>query len=113
MSLQRATIRNAFNTVAAFARTWANSTNISADTRVKFANGQSKSKTTKRGMHPIFDTVRDFLHDEAMEGHERILQRYLQPVLLIIDDAGIKELPQRSGEHCSRSSCASTCCVHQ
>lgn len=24
----------------------------------------------------IFDTVRDFLHDEAMEGHEKILQRY-------------------------------------
>ena len=29
----------------------------------------------------IFDTVRDFLHDEAMEGHERILQRYLKPDL--------------------------------
>ena len=33
----------------------------------------------------IFDTVRDFLHDEAMEGHDLILQRYLKPDLLIID----------------------------
>jgi DNA replication protein DnaC len=47
----------------------------------------------------IFDTVRDFLHDEAMEGHERILQRYLKPDLLIIDDMGIKQLPKRSGEY--------------
>ncbi len=45
----------------------------------------------------IFDTVRDFLHDEAMEGHERILQRYLKPDLLIIDDMGMKQLPKRSG----------------
>jgi DNA replication protein DnaC len=42
----------------------------------------------------IFDTVRDFLHDEAMEGHERILQRYLKPDLLIIDDMGMKQLPK-------------------
>ena len=47
----------------------------------------------------IFDTVRDFLHDEAMEGHERILQRYLKPDLLIIDDMGMKQLPKRSGEY--------------
>ena len=47
----------------------------------------------------IFDTVRDFLHDEAMGGHERIMQRYLKPDLLIIDDMGIKNLPRRSGEY--------------
>ncbi len=47
----------------------------------------------------IFDTVRDFLHDEAMEGHEKVLQRYLKPDLLIIDDMGMKQLPKRSGEY--------------
>ena len=47
----------------------------------------------------IFDTVRDFLHDEAMDGHEKILQRYLKPDLLIIDDMGMKQLPKRSGEY--------------
>jgi len=47
----------------------------------------------------VFDTVRDFLHNEAMEGYERILQRYLKPDLLIIDDMGMKQLPKRSGEY--------------
>jgi DNA replication protein DnaC len=47
----------------------------------------------------IFDCVRDFLHDEAMEGHERVMQRYLKPDLLIIDDMGMKQLPKRSGEY--------------
>jgi DNA replication protein DnaC len=47
----------------------------------------------------IFDVVRDFLHDEAMEGHERVLQKYLKPDLLIIDDMGMKQLPKRSGEY--------------
>jgi DNA replication protein DnaC len=47
----------------------------------------------------IFDTVRDFLHDEALDGQERILQRYLKPDLLIIDDMGMKQLPKRSGEY--------------
>lgn len=46
----------------------------------------------------IFDTVRDFLHDEALAGQERILERYLKPDLLIIDDMGMKQLPKRSGE---------------
>jgi len=46
----------------------------------------------------IFDVVRDFLHDEAMEGHERVMARYLKPDLLIIDDFGMKQLPKRSGE---------------
>lgn len=47
----------------------------------------------------IFDVVRDFLHDEAMDGHDRILDRYLKPDLLIIDDMGMKQLPKRSGEY--------------
>lgn len=46
----------------------------------------------------IFDVVRDFLHDEAMDGHERVMNRYLKPDLLIIDDFGMKQLPKRSGE---------------
>jgi DNA replication protein DnaC len=46
----------------------------------------------------IFDVVRDFLHDEALEGHERIMASYLKPDLLIIDDFGMKQLPKRSGE---------------
>ncbi len=47
----------------------------------------------------IFDTVRDFLQDEALAGQEKILQRYLKPDLLIIDDMGMKQLPKRSGEY--------------
>src|SRR5262249_2781856 len=47
----------------------------------------------------IFDTVCDFLHDEAMDGHERFLQRHLKSDLLIIDDMGMKQLPKRSGEY--------------
>jgi len=47
----------------------------------------------------IFDIVRDFLHDEAVEGEEKMLTRYLKPDLLIIDDMGMKQLPKRSGEY--------------
>jgi DNA replication protein DnaC len=47
----------------------------------------------------IFDVVRDLLHDEAFEGQDKILARYLKPDLLIIDDMGIKQLPKRSGEY--------------
>ena len=46
----------------------------------------------------IFDCVRDFLHDEAFEGHDRVLKRYLTPDLLILDDMGMKHLPKKSGE---------------
>lgn len=46
----------------------------------------------------VFDVVRDFLHDEALDGHDRVMKRYLAPDLLIIDDFGMKELPKRSGE---------------
>jgi len=47
----------------------------------------------------IFDVVRDFLHDEALEGQEKVLARYLKPDLLIVDDMGMKQLPKRSGEY--------------
>ena len=46
----------------------------------------------------IFDTVRDLLHDEAFDGHDRVMARYLKPDLLILDDMGMKQLPKRSGE---------------
>jgi DNA replication protein DnaC len=47
----------------------------------------------------IFDVIRDFLHDEALGGEEKILARYLKPDLLIVDDMGMKQLPKRSGEY--------------
>lgn len=46
----------------------------------------------------IFDCVRDLLHDEAFEGHDRVMQRYLKVDLLILDDMGMKHLAKRSGE---------------
>jgi DNA replication protein DnaC len=46
----------------------------------------------------VFDVVRDFLHDDAMDKEDKILSRYLKPDLLIIDDMGMKQLPRRSGE---------------
>jgi DNA replication protein DnaC len=47
----------------------------------------------------IFDLVRDFLHDEAFAGYDKVLTRYLKPDLLVIDDFGMKQLPKRSGEY--------------
>ena len=47
----------------------------------------------------IFDVVRDFLHEQLPDGPEKILNRYLKPELLIIDDMGMKQLPKRSGEY--------------
>jgi DNA replication protein DnaC len=46
----------------------------------------------------IFDVVRDFLHEEALENNDKVLARYLKPDLLVIDDMGMKQLPRRSGE---------------
>ncbi len=46
----------------------------------------------------IFDTVRDLMHDEVFEGHDRMMAKYLKPDLLILDDMGMKQLPKRSGE---------------
>ncbi len=47
----------------------------------------------------IFDVVRDFLHDDAFDGQDQVLRKYLKPDLLIIDDMGMKMLPKRSGEY--------------
>jgi DNA replication protein DnaC len=47
----------------------------------------------------IFDVVRDFLHDEALDNEDKVLSKYLKPDLLIIDDMGMKQLPKRSGEY--------------
>jgi len=47
----------------------------------------------------IFDACRDLLHDEAFDGHEKIMARYLRPDLLILDDMRMKQLPRRSGEY--------------
>lgn len=47
----------------------------------------------------IFDVVRDFLHEEALNQQDKIMERYLRADLLIIDDMGMKQLPKRSGEY--------------
>jgi DNA replication protein DnaC len=47
----------------------------------------------------IFDVVRDFLHEEAIDQQDKLLDRYLRPDLLIVDDMGMKQLPKRSGEY--------------
>ena len=47
----------------------------------------------------IFDVVRDFLHEDAIDEDHKALARYLKPDLLIIDDMGMKQLPKRSGEY--------------
>jgi DNA replication protein DnaC len=47
----------------------------------------------------IFDTVREMLHDEAFEGHDKVMAKYLKCDLLILDDMGMKQLPKRSGEY--------------
>jgi DNA replication protein DnaC len=39
----------------------------------------------------IFDLVRDFLHDEAFAGQDKVLARYLKPDLLIIDHAALRD----------------------
>jgi DNA replication protein DnaC len=52
----------------------------------------------RRPYRSIFDLVRDFLHDEAFDGQEKVLAKYLKPDLLIVDDMGMKNLPKRSGE---------------
>ena len=47
----------------------------------------------------VFDAVRDFLHDDAGAAPDKLLQQYLKPDLLILDDMGMKQLPKRSGEY--------------
>src|SRR5258708_9497003 len=46
----------------------------------------------------IFDLVRELLSQETQLGEGRLLKKYLNPDLLIIDDMGLKILPQKSGE---------------
>jgi DNA replication protein DnaC len=46
----------------------------------------------------VFDLVRDFMQDEAFGGHDKVLAKYLKPDLVIIDDMGMKQLPNKSGE---------------
>lgn len=46
----------------------------------------------------IFDLVRDFLSEEALGG-DKMMERYLRPDLVIVDDMGMKQLPKRSGEY--------------
>ena len=46
----------------------------------------------------IFDAVKDLMHDETFDGHDRVMSKYLRPDLLILDDMGIKTLKKRGGE---------------
>jgi len=46
----------------------------------------------------IFDLVRDFLAEDALQQRDRVLQAYLKSDLLIIDDMGLRALPKHSGE---------------
>ena len=46
----------------------------------------------------IFDLVRELLCQETQVAEGRLLTKYLKPDLLIIDDMGLKVLPQKSGE---------------
>ncbi|NBB81590.1 MAG: ATP-binding protein [Verrucomicrobia bacterium] len=47
----------------------------------------------------IFDILADLREDGHDQKHERTMKRYLKCDLLIIDDMGIKQLPQKSGEY--------------
>ena len=51
------------------------------------------------GYHSIFDLVRDFMADDALQQRDRLLQHYIKPDLLIIDDMGLRALPKHSGEY--------------
>lgn len=51
------------------------------------------------GYRSIFDLVRDFLADDALQQRDRVLKQYLKPDLLIIDDMGLRALPKHSGEY--------------
>jgi DNA replication protein DnaC len=46
----------------------------------------------------VFDLVRDLLEPQTQAAETRLLNRYLKPDLLIIDDMGLKILPSKSGE---------------
>jgi len=64
------------------------------------AIGYAAIKSGSRVLYrSIFDLVREFVRDEAFDGEEQVLARYLKPDLLIVDDMGMKQLPKRSGEY--------------
>lgn len=46
----------------------------------------------------VFDVVRDFMQDEALGGQDKVLTKYLKPDLVVIDDMGMKQLPNKSAE---------------
>jgi DNA replication protein DnaC len=46
----------------------------------------------------IFDAVRELSTETTGKGEARLLNKYLKPDLLIIDDMGLKILPPKSGE---------------
>jgi len=52
----------------------------------------------KSGFLVYYRSVFDVVQDEAFGGQDKVLVRYLKPDLLVIDDMGIKQLPQKSGE---------------
>jgi DNA replication protein DnaC len=47
----------------------------------------------------IFDAVSDLIQAESLNEKNKILNRYLKPELLIVDDMGLKKLPKTAGEH--------------
>jgi len=47
----------------------------------------------------IFDTINELLQAENFGDSAKMMNRYLKPDLLIIDDMGIKKLPKQSGEY--------------
>jgi len=69
-------------------------------THLAQALGYEAIKQGKRVLYrSIFDLVRDFLRDEAFNQQEKVLNKYLKPDLVIIDDMGLKALPKQSGEY--------------
>jgi DNA replication protein DnaC len=46
----------------------------------------------------VFDVARDFMQDETFGGQDKVLTKYLKPDLVVIDDMGMKQLPNKSGE---------------
>lgn len=46
----------------------------------------------------VFDLVRELLSQETQAAESRLLNKYIKPDLLIIDDMGLKILPAKGGE---------------
>lgn len=60
-------------------------------------------QNTKIGFHvlyrSIFDACNELREAETFQESKKVVQRYLKPDLLIIDDMGLKVLPPKAGEH--------------